>query len=152
MRLVCCLSGQGVDDITVYLLINVQQNPGRGAKVANNARCPDPEKSLSNPSPWTASPQILTNQQLSDPQLRESLTVRNLTSFQEHGQYLKVSIHIPKTFFDILGLEQARIELVGLKRDITTLASNRLQDSVRCKIAGTLETNFGNKNYENRLG
>ena len=138
MRLVCRLTGQGVDDIVVYLTINVQQNPGRGAKVANSlaSKSAEFESNPSSNKSWNPGPSIYPNSQLLDPKFRETIAPRNPVSFQEFGQFLKVNIEIPKMFFDALGLEQARIELVGLKRDISTLAYNRLQDSIKRKISG----------------
>ena len=49
---------------------------------------------------------------------------------------LHILIDIPRSFHDILGPGQARIEIDGLKRDISSLANFRVQDAIKRKIAG----------------
>ena len=65
----------------------------------------------------------------------------NNTKFVESGRHeplrqLNIIVDVPKSFHDILGPGQARVEIDGLKRDISSLANFRIQDAIKRKIAG----------------
>ena len=62
----------------------------------------------------------------------------NRVNVQDFGQ-MKINIDIPRSFFESLGIEQAIIELEALKREICSIANNRIQDAVRRKVAGNNE-------------
>ena len=138
MRFIVILSGRNVEDITAYSCINVQQNPGRGARVITS-KLPDPGQGPSdlngnqNWNNFTVHKSQLSQQILNGPQQM------NMVNFQDAGQVMKINIDIPRSFFESLGIEQARIELDAMKREICSIANNRIHDAVRRKVAGNSE-------------
>ena len=137
MRFVVILSGRNVEDITAYSCINVQQNPGRGARVIT--KLPDPGQGpsdLNGNQNWNNV--VVHNSQLGQ-QLLNRPQQMNMVNFQDAGQIMKINIDIPRTFFESLGIEQARIELEAMKREICSIANNRIHDAVRRKVAGNSE-------------
>ena len=66
---------------------------------------------------------------------------RSNISFMDNGRMdttrrISVNIEIPRSFFDILGPGQARVEIEGVKRDVSAIANWRIQDAIGRKIAG----------------
>ena len=125
------LSGIGVEDMVTHTFVNIQSNPGRGAGVVpRRTTIPD----CTGPTPGPSKP--ILNQLIP-----ENNNLNNNINFWESGRYggarkIFVNVEIPKSFFDILGPGQARVEIEGMKRDISMTANWRIQDAINRKIAG----------------
>ena len=136
MRFVCRMSGPDVEDITTFTKINVQQNPGRGAKVTASTLPKAQLQDNNIPSykyaqHWSKSAKMLPNGQVVNrcrftPQIQ-----RNHVNIVEVGQLVKINIELPKRFQEILGPDLAKEEIAILKRDIIMMANNRVSDATR---------------------
>ena len=138
MRFVCRMSGPGVEDITVFTKINVQQNPGRGAKVTASTLPKSQLQDANIPSGgypsalnWANTARMLPNGQVVSRYGQPNQVQRNHVNIVEYGRLMKINIELPKRFHEILGPELARTELENLKRDITQMTNNRVGDATR---------------------
>ena len=133
IRFIAKLSGPNVEDLCTFTSVNVQRNPGRGAGVVSRRSDSENNWHIQNKMvPGNFCVQLPFN--------NPGMASRGNTNFVESNRHeplkqLHVIIDIPKSFHDILGPGQARVEIDGLKRDVAAMANFRIQDAIKRKIA-----------------
>ena len=70
----------------------------------------------------------------------------------ETARQLRLNIDLPKSFFDILGPGQARVEIEGLKREISATTNNRIHDAINRKIASNSDLKKENESLKTVIG
>ena len=136
MRFIAILCGENVEDIVAYSNLNVQQNPGRGAQVIKKILDTNPNKNdINGNTSWQSTGPVISTSQLGQSLLQPP----NRVNFFDSGQTMKINVEVPRSFFEALGIEQARIELESIKREICSIANSRINDAIKRKIAANTE-------------
>ena len=129
------MTGLGVKDIKIWTSINSQMNPGRGAKVVA-AKSNAPTKTFQIEMPnynWSRGDANQYQATASRPPVSgdKPKQTKSPVSFTDYGNRFKFEVDIPRSFYSLLGPNQARAEIESLQRDIVYLTHHKFKDAMR---------------------
>ena len=125
--------GENVEPMKVVTDINVQQNPGRGAKIV----VPQPQNSkIKQNIPFWMQDINMNDRPGSSGMDRTEHNRKNLVNFikSKNNQRINIVIDLPRNYYEMMGESQGMVEVEAVKREIMHLANFRLMDALHRKV------------------